>query len=373
MRPGFAAAMAMAVCMGAVPAGADTVVRIGLASPLSGPQAHYGIDNRDAAQMAVDELNARPPVVAGQRLRFVLVAADDGADPRMAVPVAQRLVDAGVRAVIGHFNSGVTIPAARIYAAARIPQLSASTSPAYTGAGYKSAFRLVASDTGIGRVLARYAVSRLAARRIVVIDDRTAYGQGLADSFIGALKAEGVATLARLYAADDRALAALLPALGQARPDLVFYGGADGPAARLVRLMSRHGIRARLMGGDMLHTDALIKAAGPQADGLVSAAAGEQLQLRPDGPAFIARYRARFRRDVVLVGPQCYDGVMLVADAMRLAGSIEPARFLPALTASRYHGVTGEFSFDRNGDLRHAPVTVFQVVHNRWVPRAVAH
>lgn len=352
---------------------ADTVVKIGFSSPLSGAQAHYGKDNENAARMAVDDLNARPPTIAGQKVRFELVSEDDQADPRVGTQVAQRLVDAGVKAVVGPFNSGVAIPTSRIYGEAGIPQLSVATNPAYTQSGYRTAFRLVGSDSQIGGALGRYAITQLKAQRIAVIDDRTAYGQGIADEFLKSLQGQGRQPVKREYTNDKATdFTAILTTLKALNPDVVFYGGADAQAAPMARQMKRLGLNARLMGGDMLNTPTFIQLAASDAAGHLSATAGDVLAARPAGKAFEARYKARFRQEVVLLGPQFYDGVMLVADAMKRANSVEPSRFLPLLASTRYKGVTADFAFDERGNLKHAPVTISAVEGNTWKVKSVA-
>ena len=354
------------------PAFADTVVKIGFASPMSGPQAHYGKDNENATRMAIDDLNAKPITVAGQKVKFELVSEDDQADPRVGTQVAQRLVDAGVKAVIGHFNSGVSIPASRLYSDAGIPQLSVSTNPAYTTSGYKTTFRLVGSDSQIGGSLGRYAVMQLKAQRIAVIDDRTAYGQGIADEFVKALAGMGKRPFKREYTNDKATdFTAILTALKAQNPDVIFYGGADAQAAPMARQMKRLGINARLMGGDMLNTPTFIQLAGADAVGHYSAVAGGELGSRPAGKDFESRYKARFKQDVVLLGPQFYDGVMIVADAMKRANSTEPAKFLPLIAKTAYKGVTADFSFDAAGNLKNAPVTISQVEGNDWKVKSV--
>ena len=351
---------------------ADTVVKLGFSSPLSGPQAHYGKDNENATRMAIDDLNAKPITIGGQKVKFELVSEDDQADPRVGTQVAQRLVDAGVKAVIGHFNSGVSIPASRIYSDAGIPQLSVSTNPAYTAAGYKTTFRLVGSDSQVGGSLGRYAVVQLKAQRIAVIDDRSAYGQGIADEFIKSLQSMGKKPIKREYTNDKATdFTAILTALKAQNPDVVFYGGADAQAAPMARQMKRLGINAKLMGGDMLSTPTFIKLAGADAAGHFSAVPGGELGSRAAGKDFETRYKARFKQEVVLLGPQFYDGVMIVADAMKRANSTEPAKFLPLIAKTAYKGVTADFSFDGNGNLKNAPVTISAVEGNDWKVKTV--
>ncbi|KJV27343.1 ABC transporter substrate-binding protein [Aquitalea magnusonii] len=379
MKQRFPNGMSMVLALGGMmapfaiaAAHADTVVKIGFSSPLSGPQAHYGKDNENGTKLAIEELNAKPLTIGGQKIKFELVSDDDQSDPRVGTQVAQRMVDAGVKAVIGHFNSGVTIPASRIYAQAGIPQLSVSTNPAYTQQGYNTAFRTVGSDSQVGGALGQYAVKVLKAKSIVVIDDRTAYGQGIADEFSKSVGANGGKVARREFTSDKSTdFTAILTAIKAAQPDIIFYGGADAQAAPMAKQMKRLGIKAKLMGGDMLSTQTFIQLAGADGVGHYSAVPGGVLDSRAAGKLFHARYQARFKQDVVLFGPHFYDGVMLVAEAMKKANSIEPAKYLPQLAKIRYSGVTSDFSFDAKGNLLKAPVTISENTGSKWVVKTV--
>lgn len=356
----------------AAPVAADQLVRIGFASPLSGPQAHFGRDNENGSKMAIDDLNGRGLVIGGQKVLFQLIAEDDQADPRMAARVAQHLVDAGVKAVVGHFNSGVSIPASRVYSDAGIPQLSVSTAVSYAHRGLKTTFRLVGSDGQVGSALGDFAVRMRKATSIVVVDDRTAYGLGIADEFVRAVQVNGGAVARRVRLSDKTVdFSATLATVKPLKPEVVFYGGTDVQAASMLRQMRRLGIGAQLLGGDMLNTPKFIELAGADAAGTLSAEPGSVLTSRPAGKVFERRYRARFRQEVVRLGPQFYDGVMLVAEAMKQADSTEPSRYLPALAKIRYAGVTTDFVFDGNGDLKKAPVTLSEVRHGRWETRTI--
>ena len=202
------------------------VIKIGFASPLTGPQGHYGQDNLNGARLAIEDLNAQHPKIAGKPVAFELVAEDDQADPKTGTIVAQRLVDAGIKGMVGHFNSGVTIPASRIYNEAGIPELSVSTNVNYTRQGYRTAFRVMADDGKQGRALGEYAVKVLKLTRLAVIDDRTAYGQGLADEFAAAAKAAGATIVKREYTSDKATdFRAILVSVKSAQPQAIFFGG----------------------------------------------------------------------------------------------------------------------------------------------------
>ncbi|HYC46245.1 MAG TPA: branched-chain amino acid ABC transporter substrate-binding protein [Burkholderiales bacterium] len=339
-------------------------VRIGFASPLTGPQAHYGIDNRNGAQMAVEELNAR----RGSKLRFELVVEDDQADPKTGTLVAQRLVDRGIRGMVGHFNSGVTIPASTIYHDAGIPQISVSTNPRYTRQGYRTAFRVMADDDKQGATLGEYAVRRLGLKRIAVVDDRTAYGQGLADAFASAVKAAGGSIAKREYVSDkDFDFRAVVTLLKAAEPQAIFFAGYDAQAGPLARQMRELGVKAVLLGGETINTAKFLELAGPAAEGHIASTPGAALSRRPNGPAFDRAYRARWKQEIGLYAPYFYDAVMVLAAAMEKADSSDPAKYLPVLARIRHPGVTADIEFEANGDLKNPQLSVFSVRGGKWV------
>lgn len=344
------------------------VVRIGFASPLTGSQAHYGQDNLNGARMAIDELNARSPGIGGRPVRFELMAEDDQADPRTGTVVAQRLVDAGIRGMVGHFNSGVSIPASKIYSDAGIPQISVSTAVRYTRQGYRTTFRMMADDDQQGAALGRYATGRLKLKRLAVVDDRTAYGQGLADAFAAAVAAAGGQVVKREYTTDKEFdFRAILTSIRSAAPEAIFFAGYDAQAGPLARQMRELGIKAPLLGGETINTAKFIELAGPAAEGHIASTPGAALSRRPLGKAFADQYRRRYQQEIGLYAPYFYDAVMVLASAMQQAGSSEPAKVLSALRAIRHPGITADIEFDANGDLRRGLLSIFRVVGGKWV------
>jgi branched-chain amino acid transport system substrate-binding protein len=365
---GIAGALATALAFAVAPAHAQDVVKIGFASPLTGGQASYGKDNQNGAQLAIDELNAAKPRIGGKAVQFVLMAEDDQADPKMGPLIAQKLVDAKVAAVVGHFNSGVTIPASKVYSDSGIPQLSVSTNVKYTQQGFKTAFRLMADDGKQGKALGEYAVKVLKLKRLAVVDDATAYGQGLADEFEKAVKASGGQVVKREHT-NDKAVefAPLLTSIKAQNPDAIFFGGYDQQAAPMVRQMKAQGMNMKLMGGETMNSTKFIELAGPAAEGNIASTPGAALESRPGGPAFAAKYKARYGQDIGLYAPYFYDGVMVVAAAMKAADSTDPAKYLPALAKIKHKGVTADIEFDANGDLTHGLLTIFEVKNGKWV------
>ena len=202
---------------------AALTVKIGAASPLTGPQAHIGIDIRNGVQLAIEDANAANIEIGGSKVKFEMVPEDDEANPTKATTVAQKLADAKVAAVVGHFNSGASIPASKIYSDAGIPQISpSSTNPKYTQQGFKTTFRVVAHDGQQGPTLARFAANTLKAKTVAVIDDSTAYGQGLADAFEATVQSLGIKVVAREHTTDkDTDFKAILTKIKGVKPDVI--------------------------------------------------------------------------------------------------------------------------------------------------------
>ncbi|MFC5473155.1 branched-chain amino acid ABC transporter substrate-binding protein [Paraherbaspirillum soli] len=350
-------------CAGAAHA-QEQVVKIAHVGPITGPVAHVGKDNENGARMAVEDLNAKGVTIGGKQIKFVLQAEDDASDPKQAATVAQKLVDANVAAVIGHLQSGTSIPASKIYFDAGIPQISPSaTSAKYTQQGFNTTFRVVANDIQLGATLGRYAAQTLHAKNIAVIDDRTAYGQGLAEEFIKNAKTNGVNIVATQYT-NDRAtdFTAILTAIKAKQPDLVFFGGIDASAGTMLRQMRQLGISAKFMGGDAICTSALPRLAG---EGLIDGrvfcaiAGGVEASGQKKMDAFKSAYKKRYNADIVQYAPYSYDAVMTIADAMQKAGSTDPKTFLPALSKIKHEGVTGTIAFDDKGDIKNGTLSIY--------------
>ncbi|MEI6415321.1 MAG: branched-chain amino acid ABC transporter substrate-binding protein [Pseudomonadota bacterium] len=362
----LAGCLALAIT-GGVAAAEDAVIRIGHAAPLTGPQAHLGKDNENGVRLAIDDLNAKGFEIGGQKVHFELLSEDDQADPRQGAIVAQKLVDEKVNGVIGHLNSGTTIPASRIYQEAGMAQISPSaTNPKYTLQGFETAFRVMANDEQQGRVLGEFAVKTLEAKTIAVIDDRTAYGQGLADEFMKSVKMLGGKIVDRQYTTDKSTdFSAILTSIKGKKPALVFFGGMDAQGGPMLKQLKQLGLTAKFLGGDGISTPEFIKLAGDAAEGQYSSLPGVPLSAMPGGPDFEQRFTTRFGK-IQLYAPYCYDAVMVMADAMQRAGSAQPADYLHALHKTNYQGVTTRVRFDSNGDLRDGAITVYQVKGGQW-------
>ena len=366
---------AAAVFAGSVSA-QDMIVKIGHVAPTSGGQAHLGKDNENGARMAIDELNAKGVVIGGKKAKLELLAEDDGADPKQGASVANKLVDAKVNGVIGHLNSGTSIPASKIYSDAGIPQISPSaTNPRFTRQGFKTTFRVVADDVQLGGTLGRYAVKDLKGKSIVTIDDRTAYGQGVAEEFAKAVKASGGAIQDTQFTTDKATdFTAILTAVKAKSPDIVFFGGMDSVAGPMIRQMKQLGINAKFMGGDGICSTELPKlAGGAMADGQVvcAEAGGVEGQQKVGMDKFKADYKKKFGIDVQIYAPYVYDAVNVMVAAMVKAGSADPAKYLPALAATSYTGVTGPIAFDSKGDIKNGALTLHTYKADKMTDLAV--
>lgn len=367
-------------CAAMATAQAEDIIKIGHVAATSGGIAHLGKDNENGARMAVDELNAKGVVIGGKKYRIVLQAEDDAADPKQGTTVAQKLVDAKVQGVIGHETSGTTIPASRIYHDAGIPQISPSASAIqYTRQRYNTTFRNVANDEQLGAALARYAMQSMKAQRIAVIDDRTAYGKGLADEFIKNVKRHGAATgssIVNTQFTTDKAtdFNAILTAVKASKPDMIFFGGMDAVSGPMLRQMKQLGMPLRFMGGDGMCSDGVPRLAGEALadDQVICAEAGGVEPAQEKGLAdFRVAYRKKFGIEVQTYAPYAYDALMTMVEAMQKAGSPDPAKYLPVLAKSTHKGVTGNITFDERGDVKDGVLTIFTFRNGKRVKLAV--
>jgi len=340
------------------------VIKIGHVGPTSGAIAHLGKDNENGAKMAIEELNAAGTKIGDKVVKFELLAEDDAADPKQGTAAAQKLVDAKVQGVIGHLNSGTTIPASQLYNTAGIPQISPSaTNPKYTRQGFAGAFRVVADDVHLGGTLGKYAVETLKSKNIAVIDDRTAYGQGVAEEFEKAVKAAGATIVGHEFTTDKASdFNAILTTLKAKKPDVLFFGGMDAVAGPMLKQMKQLGLKAKFMGGDGICTAELIKLA---AEGMgdenvfCAEAGGVEGDQKPGMEKFRADFKAKYNADVQVYAPYVYDAVKVMVAAMVTAGSSDPAKYLPALKATNYKGVTGNIVFDEKGDIKNGALTLY--------------
>jgi branched-chain amino acid transport system substrate-binding protein len=354
-------------------ASGETDIKIGSAFPLTGRQAHLGEDHENGVRMAIDELNAKGVMINGAKVRLELLSEDDQSDPKTATIVAQKLVDQEVKGVIGHYNSGASIPASRVYSEAGIPQISpSSTAIAYTAQGFKTAFRVMTNDAQQGKVLGEFAAGETDAEKVAVkvaiIDDRTAYGQGLADQVEKSAKAAGAEIVAHEYTTDRSTdFLAILTSLKAKNPDVVFYGGMDVQAGPMIKQMRSLGLTAKFLGGDGMQSNEFVKIAGADAEGAMASTPGLPISDMQNGKDFEEKFNAQYGK-VQNYAPYAYDAVMVLVEAMQKAGSAEPEKYLPVLMKTDRNGVTGQIRFDEKGDIRGGAVTLYRVQDGQWVP-----
>src|SRR3954469_4912023 len=346
-------------------------IKIGHVAPLTGGIAHLGKDNENGARLAIDEANAAGVKIGDKDIKFTLVAEDDQADPKVGTTVAQKLVDAKVAGVVGHLNSGTSIPASPIYNQAGIPVISGSaTNPKLTEQGFKTQFRVVGRDDQQGPAIASYLAANNKPKVVAVIDDATAYGEGIANEVEKTLKAAKITVLPREKGTDKTTdWKAILTKLRGRNPDAVFYGGMDATGGPLMKQGRELGLKAVFSFGDGACTDEMAKLAGQAAEGLLCSQAG--IPPQASDKKFLEAYKKKFNVDPILYAPFTYDGAKLLIAAMQKADSADPAKYLPELAKISYEGATGKIEFDAKGDRKDAEMTIFTMKGGKIAPIAV--
>lgn len=367
--------LAMAVIAAALTASAGYAqerIRIGFMSPLTGPQAGNGTDNRDGALLAVKELNSKGMKIGGKLVQFELVLSDDAADARQGVQVAQGLVDKKIGFVLGPYNSGVTIPASRVFADAGVVVLTVASNPKVTEQGFANLFRIGASDNQLGTKMAVYASTELKHKTVAVVDDRTAYGEGVAKEFINEATRLGLKVIAKEFTTDKATdFSAILTTIRAAKPDAIFYGGYAPQAGPMLRQMRELNITVPLLGGDGICSSETVTLAQVPANANINAfctQGGSMLDKVEKGQKFIERYRAEYKRDPLTYAAAFYDGMNLLAFAMQATQSTDPKKIIDYIAKGKYVGVAGEYAYDDKHDLRSSAVTVFTFKGKDVVP-----
>jgi branched-chain amino acid transport system substrate-binding protein len=350
-------------------AAADAVVvKIGSATPMTGANAAWGSDTDNGVRLAVDEANKEGLSLDGHPVTFEVVTGDDQADPKMATAVAQRMVDDKVAGVIGHLTSGAAIPASTIYNQAGIPVISGSvTSPKYTQQGYNNVFRLVSDDNQQGVALADFAVKTLQFKKVAIVDDATAYGQGLADAFEKSVIAAGGTVVKREHT-NDKAndFKAILTSIEAQKPEVVFFGGMFSQGGTFAKQMKTLGMSAKYMGADGSYSPEFIKLAGDAAEGAYASSTGAPKELLPEFASFQTKFKAKFNKEVDSFAPYTYDATRVMIAAMKAANSADPKKYLPELAKIQYKGVIGDVAFEPTGDIKNGTITLYQVKSGKW-------
>ena len=357
----------------AAPAAAPsaTVVKIGHAAPLTGGIAHLGKDNENGVRLAVDEANAKGLTIAGARIQFEMLSEDDEGKPDKGPIIAQKFADAKVAGVVGHLNSGVTIPASAVYNTAGIPMISGSaTNPKLTEQGFPGIFRTVGRDDQQGPAIASYLATQFHPKTVAVIDDATSYGEGLANEVEKALKAAGIKVLPREKGTDKTAdWKAILTKLKGKKPDAIFYGGMDSGGGPLVKQGRELGLKAVFAFGDGACSDKMKELAGDASEGMVCSQAG--IPASASSKSFLDAYKAKFNSDPIIYAPFTYDATNLLIASMQKADSVDPAKYLAELKAISFDGASGHVAFDEKGDRKDAEMTIFTMKDGKIVPVAI--
>ncbi len=366
-------AAAIAAVAGMASAQETQVVKIGHVAPISGSQAHYGKDNENGVRMAIEELNTQNVVIGGKKIKFEIQAEDDAADPKQGTAAAQKLCDSKVAGVVGHLNSGTTIPASKVYNDCGIPHVTgAATNPNLTKPGYKTTYRIIANDNALGAGLAFYAIDGLKLKTVAIIDDRTAYGQGVAEVFKKTAVAKGMKVVDEQFTTDKATdFMAILTAIKSKNPDAIFFGGMDPQAGPMLRQMEQLGLsKAKYFGGDGICTSEIAKlAAGAKTlDNVVCAEGGASIQKMPGGTAWKAKYDAKYPNQFQVYSPYTYDATFVLVDAMKRANSTDPKVYTPELAKTNYKGITSQISFEPSGELKNPAITLYVYKDGKKTP-----
>ena len=349
----------------------ERVVKIGHAAPLTGGIAHLGKDNEYGAKLAIDEANAKGMTIGGEKIVFEMLSEDDEGKPDKGPIIAQKFVDAKVSGVVGHLNSGVTIPASSVYNQAGIPMISGSaTNPKLTEQGFNNVFRTVGRDDQQGPAIASYLNAQYKPKTVAIIDDATSYGEGLANEVEKTLKAAGIVVLPREKGTDKTTdWKAILTKLKGKKPDAVFYGGMDLGAGPLMRQGRELGIKAVFAFGDGACTDKMKELAGDASEGMICSQAGIPVQAASN--EFLTAFKAKFKADPLIYAPFTYDAANLIIAAMQKADSVDPAKYLPELAKLSFQGASGKIEFDQHGDRKDAEMTIFTMKGGTITPIAI--
>jgi branched-chain amino acid transport system substrate-binding protein len=335
----------------------EEVIKIGVASPFSGDQAPLGMQTLNATKLAVEEWNAKGGLLGK---KIVIVEGDDNADPKQATTVARMFETEKVVGVIGHHNSGCSIPASEVYNKAGIPQISqCSTNPVLTERGYKNVSRVCGRDDQIARIAADYALNTLKVKKIVVLHDKTTYGQGFADEAIKIIGSKAKVLLFEGINKGEKDYTAIATKVHAVAPEAIIFGGFFPEASLIIKQYKELGGKAPLIGGDGIINDELSKVAGRAAEGTI-AAFGLDASRLPDGKVFAGVYEKKFGKPGIF-SFYAYDAVNVLLNAIKNAGTVESAKVIDAIRAIDHRGLTGVIKFDTKGDPAKPPLALWKV------------
>jgi branched-chain amino acid transport system substrate-binding protein len=328
---------------------ASAQVKLGVAGPITGPNAAFGAQLKNGVEQAVEDINAAGGIL-GKKVTVVL--GDDVSDPKQGVSVANKFVGDGVSFVVGHFNSSVSIPASAVYEENGIVQITpASTNPNFTESGRWNTFRTCGRDDQQGSVAGKYILDKFKGKKIAVLHDKTTYGKGLADETKKTLNAGGTTEV--LYEGvnvGDKDFSALVSKLKAAGADLVYWGGLHTEGGLIVRQMRDQGLTAPMMSGDGITTDEFAAIGGPGVEGTLMTFSPDA-RKRPEAKVIVDKFRAKkFEPEAYTL--YSYAGVEIFKQAAEKANSLDPKKVAEAMhSGMTFKTVIGDISYDKKGDI----------------------
>lgn len=336
---------------------AHAQVKMGVGGPITGPNAAFGAQLKNGAEQAVADINAAGGILGQQ---IVLSLGDDRSDPREGVNVANKFVADGVKLIVGHFNSGVSIPASEVYAENGAVMVSpASTNPRLTERNLWNAFRTCGRDDQQGAVAADYIVKSLKDKKIAVVHDKTTYGQGLADETKKAMNAAGIREV--LYEGvntGEKDFSALVSKLKAAGADVVYWGGLHTEGGLIVRQMRDQGLKSVLMSGDGIASDEFATIGGPGVEGTLMSFPPDP-RTRPESKDVVAKFQAKN------INPEAYTlysyaSVQVLAEAAKRANSLDPKKIAEEMKKGvAFKTVIGDIAFDKKGDITRPDYVIY--------------
>jgi branched-chain amino acid transport system substrate-binding protein len=341
----------------AVSGAAQAQIKFGVGAPITGPNAAFGAQLKNGAEQAVADINAAGGILGKQ---LTLLAGDDVSDPKQGVSVANKFAGEGVTFVVGHFNSGVTMPASEVYAENGILEVTpAATNPKITERGLWNIFRICGRDDQQGAVAGAYIVKHFKGKRVAIVHDKTTYGQGLADETRKAINAGGLKEV--MYEGinvGEKDFSALVSKLKVANIDLVYWGGVQIEGGLIVRQMRDQGVKTPLMGGDGIATDEFAAIAGPGAEGTLMTFPPDP-RNRPDAKPIVEKFRAnKFEPESYTL--YSYAAVEVIKQAAEAAKSLDPKTVAEQLrSGKKFKTVIGELSYDKKGDITRPDYTMY--------------
>ncbi len=340
----------------AIPAQAQ--IRLGVAGPITGPNASFGAQLRQGVEQAVEDINAAGGIL-GQRIQ--LSVGDDVSDPRQGVNVANKFVGDGIKFVVGHFNSGVSIPSSEVYAENGIVAITpASTNPRYTERGLWNVFRTCGRDDQQGAVAGAYLARQFAGKRVAIVHDKTTYGKGLADETQKAMNAAGLKEV--IYEGvntGEKDFSALISKLKAANVDVVYWGGLHTEGGLIVRQMRDQGVNAPLMSGDGIADNEFAAIAGPGAVGTLMTFPPDP-RNRPEARAVVEKFRTARRFEPQAYTLYSYAAVQIFQQAAVATNSVDPKKIAEFMrTGHVFKTVIGDISYDKKGDITRADYVMY--------------